>query len=183
MTTQLGASSSSSSFSTPQSWRYDVFLSFRGEDTRNTFTGHLYRYLVQNGIKTFIDDGLEKGEEISSALPRAIEDSKISIVVFSETYAASKWCLEELVKILQCKESQQQIVYPVFYKVDPSNVRNQNGSFSLAHHDNLEQVVRWKTALTEAGNLSGWHFLDGGYVLNCTNYTNLYLFVCWPKDI
>ncbi|KAI9215660.1 hypothetical protein POPTR_T002968v4 [Populus trichocarpa] len=32
---------------------YDVFLSFRGEDTRKTFTDHLYTALVQAGIHTF----------------------------------------------------------------------------------------------------------------------------------
>ncbi|KAM5582385.1 disease resistance protein RPV1-like [Rosa sericea] len=167
MTTQFGASSSSSSsFSTTQSWTHDVFLSFRGEDTRNNFIGHLHNNLVQKGIKPFRDDdGLKRGEDISPALLRAIEESKISVIVFSENYASSKWCLEELAKIIQCKESKQQMVYPVFYKVDPSDVRNQRGSFgqALAHHDNWEKVVRWKKALTKAGNLSGWHLADGGH--------------------
>ncbi|XP_024157595.1 disease resistance protein RUN1 [Rosa chinensis] len=176
MTTQFGASSSSSSSSTIQpsfssscatiqSWTYHVFLSFRGEDTRNTFTGHLHNNLVQKGIKTFIDDGLTRGEEISSALFKAIDESKISVIVFSKSYASSKWCLEELVKIMHCNESKQQIVYPIFYKVDPSDVRNQEGSFgqALAHHDNLEKVAGWKSALTKAGNLSGWHFSHGGH--------------------
>lgn len=168
MTTQFGASSSSS---TSPSWRYDVFLSFRGEDTRNTFTGHLQHNLVQKGINTFIDDGLKRGEEISSALLRAIQESKLSIIVFSENYASSTWCLDELIKIFQCKEANHQMVYPIFYKVDPSDVRHQNGSFgvALARHecrfkDNLEKVMRWREALTRAANLSGQHFSDGGYV-------------------
>ncbi|XP_004296293.1 PREDICTED: TMV resistance protein N-like [Fragaria vesca subsp. vesca] len=165
MAAQFGASSSSSSSAPIQPWTYHVFLSFRGEDTRNTFTGHLYSNLVQKGINTFIDDGLKRGEEISSSLLKAIEESKISVIVFSENYASSKWCLEELVKIMQCNESKKQIVYPVFYKVDPSHVRNQTGSFgqALAHHDDLKKVARWKTALTKAGNLSGRHFSHGGH--------------------
>ncbi|VVA15211.1 PREDICTED: TMV resistance [Prunus dulcis] len=147
---------------------YDVFLSFRGEDTRNNFTGHLYSNLVQKGIKTFIDDDLSRGEEISPALLKAIEESMVSIIVFSENYAYSKWCLDELVKILECKELKNQMVFPVFYKVDPSYVRNQRGSFgqALAGHesklrDNMEKVLRWRTTLTRAANLSGWSFLDG----------------------
>ncbi|KAM5582390.1 hypothetical protein ABKV19_002684 [Rosa sericea] len=156
MTTQFGASSSSSlssssgtiqpffssSSATIQSWTYHVFLSFRGEDTRNSFTGHLHNSLVQKGIKTFIDDGLTRGEKISSALFKAIDESKIYVIVFSENYSSSKWCLEELVKIMHCNESKQQIVCPIFYKVDPSDVRNQKGSFgqALAHHDNLGLV-------------------------------------------
>ena len=46
-------------------WKYDVFLSFRGQDTRNKFTGHLYRALVQESIHTFMDSKeLPRGEEI-----------------------------------------------------------------------------------------------------------------------
>ncbi|XP_050371431.1 disease resistance protein RPV1-like [Argentina anserina] len=160
---------SSSSTTTHQSWSYDVFLSFRGDDTRNNFVGHLHSNLVRKGFKTFLDDdGLRRGADISSELYKAIEESKVSIVVFSENYAFSKWCLDELVAILRCKESKQQTVYPIFYKVDPSDVRYQTGSFgkALARHqckfkDRMEKVVRWREALTKAANLSGLHFSDG----------------------
>ncbi|CAL9004937.1 unnamed protein product [Prunus brigantina] len=109
MTTQPVSSSPSSS-SSP----YDVFLSFRGEDTRTNFTDHLQEALVRKGIRTFIDGELVRGEEISPALVKAIEESRISVIVFSENYSSSRWCLDELVKILQCKQSKQQIVLPFF---------------------------------------------------------------------
>ncbi|XP_070670623.1 toll/interleukin-1 receptor-like protein [Malus domestica] len=168
-TTNEGASSSSSSSYT-HSWTYDVFLSFRGEDTRYNFVGHLYNNLVQKGFKTFIDDeALKRGEEISSALLKAIEQSRISVVVFSENYASSRWCLDELVHIFHCKEQLQQMVFPVFYKVDPSDVRNQRKSFgkALVDHesklkDNMDKVLRWRETLTKAANLSGWSFLADG---------------------
>ncbi|KAL6224294.1 hypothetical protein ACLB2K_003149 [Fragaria x ananassa] len=143
-------------------YKYHVFLSFRGEDTRNNFTGHLYSALRDKGIFTFMDDQLIRGEEISPALIQAIEQSKISIVVLSEHYASSKWCLDELVKILDCKEKIQQIVLPVFFKVDPSDVRNHRGSFGegLANLErkfkDQDQVQEWKTALFKAASLSGW---------------------------
>ncbi|XP_062029615.1 TMV resistance protein N-like [Rosa rugosa] len=166
--TQQENASPSSSRLTP-SRPYDVFLSFRGVDTRNNFTGHLHTYLDQKGINTFIDDEeLRKGEEISSALLKAIQGSKISIVIFSENYASSKWCLDELVEILQCKELKQQLVWPVFYKVDVSDVRYQKGKYgeALAKHefrfkDNMDKVKRWRTALRDAANISGWTFSDG----------------------
>ncbi|KAM5569604.1 TMV resistance protein N [Rosa sericea] len=156
-------------------WTYHVFLSFRGEDTRNNFTGHLCSALRQNGIDTFMDDQLRRGEEISPALLQAIEESKISIIVFSKDYASSKWCLDELVKILKCKKSNQQEVRPVFYKVDPSDIRNHRGSFgeALANHEckfkvNVEKVQIWKAALKEAANLSGWtlseHFSESSVI-------------------
>ena len=99
--------------------RYDVFLSFRGEDTRNNFTAHLYHALCQKGINTFIDDDkLERGQVISPALVAAIENSMSSIVVLSENYASSRWCLQELVKIVECIKSKRQRVVPIFYNMD-----------------------------------------------------------------
>ncbi|XP_049388264.1 disease resistance protein RUN1-like [Solanum stenotomum] len=157
MNTQGESSSSSSHL------YYDVFLSFRGEDTRKTFTGHLYTQLCQVGVHTFIDDDeLRKGDVISTKLDKAIEQSRVAIVVFSENYASSSWCLDELVKILDCRAKLVQVVLPIFYDVDPSQVRKQTGSFGEAlakHKDRLfgaERMEKWKAALTEAANLSGW---------------------------
>ena len=152
-------------------WDYDAFLSFRGEDTRNGFTGHLYRALYDKGINTFIDNDLRRGEEISSELLKAIKSSRISIIIFSQNYAFSTWCLDELVEILNCKQNGQ-LVLPVFYKVDPSEIRKQKGNFKVAldKHENkfkndMEKVQRWRTALNDAASLSGWHYEDG-YVSN-----------------
>ena len=84
-----------------RSFSYDVFLSFRGEDTRYGFTGNLYKVLQERGIHTFIDDDeLQKGDQITSALQEAIEKSKIFIIVLSENYASSSFCLNELTHIL-----------------------------------------------------------------------------------
>ncbi|KAK3430915.1 hypothetical protein EUGRSUZ_E02599, partial [Eucalyptus grandis] len=148
---------------------YDVFLSFRGADLRNNFIGHLYQALHHNGVYTFRDsEELKKGDQISPVLMKAIEESCIAIIVFSEDYASSRWCLEELAKIIECKEQKNLIVLPVFYKVDPSEVREGRKSYqrSLAKHEfkfrkDSEKVKRWKKALFDAGNLSGWHLNDG----------------------
>ncbi|KAG7941893.1 hypothetical protein I3843_16G071000 [Carya illinoinensis] len=82
-------------------WTYDVFLNFRGEDTRKGFTAHLYDALCRKNINTYIDDKLSRGEKISPALLKAIESSRISIVILSKDYALSTWCLDELMKILE----------------------------------------------------------------------------------
>ncbi|CAL2278845.1 unnamed protein product [Prunus armeniaca] len=152
----------------PYSWKYDVFLSFRGLDTRNNFTGHLYSNLIRNGINTFIDVELQRGEQISQTLFNAIEESRIYVVVFSENYAFSMWCLDELVHILECQKSKPHIFYPVFYNVHPSDVRHQRGSFgeAFAGHEyhfrnDMEKVLRWKAALRTATDISGWHLLNG----------------------
>ncbi|XP_024929227.3 disease resistance protein RUN1-like [Ziziphus jujuba] len=157
--------SSSSSSSSPRT-EYDVFLSFRGEDTRNNFTSHLYAALCQKGIYTFLDDDkLERGKPISPELLKAIENSRCSVVVLSENYASSSWCLDELVKILECREAYKQIVLPIFYHVDPSHVRKQIGSFGEPFHryeqDFSQKVQRWRNALTQVASLAGCALHDG----------------------
>ncbi|XP_042491902.1 disease resistance protein L6-like isoform X2 [Macadamia integrifolia] len=153
----MAASSRSSS-----GWSYDVFLSFRGEDTRNTFAGHLYNALDDAGIHIFKDDErLLTGEEIGPELLSAIEESRISIPIFSKNYASSKWCLNELVKIVECRKTINQLVLPIFYDVDPSDVRNHTGSYAKAlweHQKNFNQTIieEWKEAMREVGELKGW---------------------------
>ncbi|CAL5428946.1 unnamed protein product [Camellia sinensis] len=139
-------------------FRWDVFLSFRGEDTGQKFTGRLYTELVQNGVRTFFDeDGLLRGHEISPSLVTAIEDSAAAIAVISEKYANSWWCLEELAKIIECRK----LLLPVFYEVDPSHVRRQTGPFEkdlleLEKKFGVERVLRWRKAMEKAGGLKGW---------------------------
>ncbi|KAH9722711.1 Disease resistance-like protein DSC1 [Citrus sinensis] len=158
------ASSSSSSHPhgslTNPEVKYDVFLSFRGEDTRENFTSHLYSALSRESIETFIDNDLRRGDEISQSLLDAIEASSISIIVFSERYASSRWCLDELLKILECKKEYAQIVIPACYRVDPSHVRKQTGNFGdsfLKLGERFpDKMQSWRNALTEAADLSGF---------------------------
>ena len=152
--------SSSSSRSTQQ-FTYEVFLSFRGEDTRYGFTDHLYQALISHGIHTFRDDDeLERGGVIASDLQKAIEESKIFVIIFSANYANSRWCLDELVEISQ----RQRLILPIFYHVDPSDVRKQTGSYEKAFLDHEKEAVeekkekcqKWRIALTKVGNLAGY---------------------------
>ena len=113
----------SSSISSTSKWTYDVFLSFSGEDTRNTATDSIYYALKEKGINTFKDDQkLEKGKTIKPELLKAIKESKFAVVILSENYAFSTWCLDELVEIIDCKKKMKITVLPIFYDVDPSEV-------------------------------------------------------------
>lgn len=158
---------SSSSSSSDHQWIYDVFINFRGEDTRNNFVSHLYVALSNAGINTFLDNqNLNKGYELGPELLRAIEGSQIALVVFSQNYTESGWCLVELTKIMGCRESNGQVVIPIFYHIDPSIVRRQEGSFGKAleantrkiysEEDREELLGTWMSVLTQASNLSGW---------------------------
>ncbi|MED6225709.1 hypothetical protein PIB30_096261 [Stylosanthes scabra] len=155
---------SSSSSSDVPVINHDVFISFRGEDIRDNFLSHLRKEFRRNQIDFFLDDEkLHPGDEISSTLVRAIEESSISLVIFSKHYASSRWCMEELVKIIECMKQYQRIVIPVFYNIDPSDVRHQKRTFSEAfdvHKERYEEenMQNWRSVLKETANLSGIHY-------------------------
>ncbi|KAL3745183.1 hypothetical protein ACJRO7_014314 [Eucalyptus globulus] len=160
---------------------YEVFLSFKGEDTRKGFTDYLYTSLVEKGIHLFRDNNeLRVGEKIGPELLCSIMQSTILIPIISENYAFSKWCLRELAQMLKCKRSRGQIVWPIFYKVKPSQVRHLKGRFEdaiKAHKENINEMVlrewkkvlkevkEWEEALKEVGSLKGWESenIDNGH--------------------
>ncbi|GKB16064.1 NB-ARC domains-containing protein [Tanacetum coccineum] len=153
--------------SIPHRWKYDVFVSFRGEDIHKNFMDHMFNDFEQKGIHAFRDDNdLPRGEYISPQLYKAIEESRFLIVIFSKNYASSSWCLRELVKILRCKkiENPKHEVRTIFYDVKPDVVRNQTESYAeaFAKHQDLKtpEVDNWKEALFMAANLSGWDLQD-----------------------
>ncbi|XP_049352391.1 disease resistance protein RPV1-like [Solanum verrucosum] len=159
----------SSSFVSPSI--YHVFLSFSGEDTRKTFTDTLYAALVGAGWRTFKDDNeIERGENIKTELESAIINSRSSIIILSKNYATSTWCLDELVKILEHKRTKGHAILPVFYHVDPSEVRDQKKSFAEAFtryerqieaesdegkREWMDKVQKWRAALGEVADLGG----------------------------
>ncbi|XP_048136718.1 disease resistance protein RPV1-like [Rhodamnia argentea] len=140
--------------------KWDVFLSFRGEDTRHAFIGPLYDALRSKDVRAFGDnEGMNRGDQISPSLLAAIEDSAVAIVVISPDYAGSHWCLEELAKICECRK----LILPVFYGVEPSDVRHQRGPFEGAFERHVKRfgdarVSAWRAAMRQAGGVSGWIF-------------------------
>nr|AXU93561.1 RPP4/RPP5-like protein [Arabidopsis thaliana] len=154
--------------------RYDVFPSFSGVDVRKTFLSHLLKALDGRSINTFIDHGIERSRTIAPELISAIREARISIVIFSKNYASSTWCLNELVEIHKCFNDLGQMVIPVFYDDDPSEVRKQTGEFGKVFEKTCEvskdkqpgdQKQRWVQALTDIANIAGEDLLNG-YPMN-----------------
>ncbi|CAA7028354.1 unnamed protein product [Microthlaspi erraticum] len=157
----------SSSSALTCSRRYHVFPSFHGPDVRSKFLSHLHYYFARKGITVFKDEEIERGQTIGPKLVQAIRESRVSIVVLSEKYASSSWCLDELVEILRCKEALGQIVMTLFYDVDPSHVRKQSGDFGCAfektcHGKTDKDKQRWSKALTYVAKIAGEHSLNWG---------------------
>ncbi|KAL4581137.1 hypothetical protein LXL04_017346 [Taraxacum kok-saghyz] len=170
--THSQSSSTHGQSSSTDAYRYDIFLSFRGLDTRQSFIDHLHKALIDANISTFLDDEeIETGEDLKPELESAIKASRGSIIVLSKNYATSTWCLDELVMILEQRMTSNHIVIPIFYHVEPTNVRKQQGSFGDAmskHKHTMEEETdaykrsqlaqkmdRWNKALTQVANLKG----------------------------
>lgn len=145
---------------------YDVFINHRGPDVKKSFASHLYHRLLAHGLRVFLDtEELQKGDTITSQIKRAIQTASIHVAIFSPGYAASRWCLDELVLMLESCS----IVVPVFYHVYPSELTRKKGVYAKALHI-LEKkktfddkprydpvtIYSWRYALSAAGDISGF---------------------------
>ncbi|XP_048133971.1 probable disease resistance protein RPP1 [Rhodamnia argentea] len=143
---------------------YQVFLNFRGPDTRHGFTDFLYHGLVDAGIRVFRDeDELRFGKVIGGSLLRAINNSIIYIPIFSRNYASSKWCLHELAHIIDnvSKSEGKKSVFPIFFDVEPEDVKLKTPRYSdaLLEHENKfpDEIKVWRKALAEVDEIKGWN--------------------------
>ncbi|EFH41559.1 predicted protein [Arabidopsis lyrata subsp. lyrata] len=147
------SSSSSSSNVSLISTRPQVFINFRGKELRKGFISFLVPALKDNNINVFIDDQEERGKYLTSLFDR-MGESKIALVIFSEDYTESKWCLDELVQIKECMDQNKLRVIPIFYKLDPAVVKRLQGKFGDQFRDleyrykhKPERPQKWKEAV------------------------------------
>lgn len=128
-------------YALPPVW--DVFISFHGKDTRDSFTSHAFRRLDGLGIHTYTDNQLRTGDVMWDELVKAIKNSKIHVIVFSKNYASSEWCLDEVVEIFKCHELTNRLVVGVYCNIEPTVVRRQSGSFKDSfkiHEDRVTEM-------------------------------------------
>ncbi|RVW16165.1 TMV resistance protein N [Vitis vinifera] len=106
---------------------------------------------IFRGIRNFRDDKLKRGEEIESELLKAIEESRLSIIIFSPNYAHSRWCLDELLKIMECrKEWDKQFYQFSIMWIHPCT--KQTGSFGEAF-DNHKAAQKKRKRRCKGGGL------------------------------
>ncbi|XP_039169626.1 toll/interleukin-1 receptor-like protein [Eucalyptus grandis] len=165
------AGTSSSELSTID---YEVFLSFRGPDTRQGFTDCLYHEMQEANIRVFFDEEeLHVGKEIADELPMAIEKSKIYVPIFSKGYVSSPWCLRELEHMVGCtntKPSEKEIM-PIFYNVKPCDVKLMSQLYvrDLKKHEKKfgrQTRQKWEDALKSVAKIKGWELKSQGYVVS-----------------
>lgn len=170
------------SFDEPRGYKrakYDIFMNYSSKDIGYSFVSHLRRALKRSD---FTISELHAGQNVCSKLLKPIEDSDIYLVVFSCKYASSVRCLDELVDIIDCYHKfDGRKVFPVFLKVEPSDVRNQEGLFKEAfeaHETNFsaERVEKWRQAMKDAGQLSGHHLRYGYRFQTYISFSFLYCY-------
>ncbi|GLJ30487.1 hypothetical protein SUGI_0603340 [Cryptomeria japonica] len=166
--------SSSSTIASPK--LYDVFISHRGPDVKKTLAKQLYHLLQERGCRAFLDrEVIQGGDSIPFAIGNAICSSLVQIAIFSKGYAQSKWCLDELVLMLQ--EQPDALFIPVFYDVEPKELRSTDrGPYAEAFscyqskEKYLDKVKVWKEAFAAAADISGYEFSHFSYQDNlCEN--------------
>jgi hypothetical protein len=171
----MAANQRSFSFSSA-SFTYDAYLSFQGEDTRKCFASILGKALNDRGIHTNVhDQELSKWESIMPTLHKIIEGSRIAIIVFSKNYAMCSSSMEILAFIVdnfQQSHHSHRFIFPVFYGIEPFEVRQQSGPYGMlfsrydSHYRNKEKVIKWRNTLSQVAKLSGWNI--NGYPSSLT---------------
>jgi len=144
--------------------KYDVLINFTGEDIRRKFVSHLDSALSNVGLSTFLYvENAVKGMHIQQPI---LNLCRVAIVVFTKTYSESAWCLHQLQQIIKWQETYSRHLLPVFYEIEPSDVRLQKGDFGEAFKATAHQTFSgmsmehdmssWSHALTKAASFFGW---------------------------
>jgi len=156
----MAASTSTSAAANPNTKSYQVFITHRGVDVKETFARSLYLRLFDKGLTSFLDkEEMRQGYQISSQIERAIRTASVQLAIFSPRYAESDWCLNELLLML---ESNAPII-PVFYRVKPAEVRWMMGLYGeyLQKHETKGRydpntIKKWRNALHQVASNSGF---------------------------
>ncbi|CAN8325678.1 unnamed protein product [Cochlearia groenlandica] len=153
-----------------------VFISFRGKDQRGKIMSFLTKELERRDVNFYIDENETRGSLLAVLFDR-IKESSVALVLFSDKYPESRWCLDELVEIKKQMETGSLVVYPVFYKVKPDCIKTQSGWFgnSLLRTEDLFRtsvdrkckksvlateatISRWREALVTIGGVLGFSY-------------------------
>ncbi|XP_057813217.2 disease resistance protein RPV1 isoform X2 [Cryptomeria japonica] len=144
--------------------RYHVFINHRGPDVKKTLGSLIYRALKRIGLRVFLDEQeLQTGNYLTPAIKTAISNATVHVAIFSETYAESPWCLNELLWMLDCHGGK---LIPIFYGIQPSDLRYiQKGAYAEAFNNHKSKgrvkyslVERWMSALIKVSDVSGLVF-------------------------
>eukprot|EP00253_Pinus_taeda_P002727 PITA_02727 len=169
-----GTSSASTSQGNTNSYVYQVFLNHRGPDVKEGLATDIYNGLKKLGLSVFLDQPeLQRGEKLKPQIEGAIRTASVHVAIFSPNYAQSRWCLDELVQMLESGST----IIPVFYKVEPADLRHTRGgdrvyarhlgeleakrtSDSQEPRYDPETIEKWRNALSAVADIVGFELKD-----------------------
>ncbi|XP_035837110.1 disease resistance protein RPV1-like [Helianthus annuus] len=137
---------------------HDVYISFRHRDTECHIVDDIYDALHQGDVSTYKDEVTQSRNE--SVLLKAIERSRLYVIIFTKKFAINSWYLDEVAKIIDCMKEKRQFLLPIFLNVSRSDVRTQKGYFGdvMSEYDRHPRMEVWRNALVEATNAPGLEY-------------------------
>eukprot|EP00253_Pinus_taeda_P001683 PITA_01683 len=166
MAARDGTSSASTSQGNTNSYVYQVFLNHRGPDVKKGLATLIYDRLKDLGLSVFLDEKeLEGGEELDPQIEGAIRTACVHVAIFSPNYAQSRWCLHELVLMREQMLKSGSTIIPVFYKVEPAEVRWASGEYAqhlgkLERRHDPKTIEKWRSTLSTVANIVGFELKD-----------------------
>lgn len=130
------------------------------KDTCSGFGGELFKSLKNCGYRTKV----VSDDHQAVLTTEEIQRFRIFIIVLSDHYATCQFRLDKLVEIVdKFGRTKRGRVFPVFFDVEPYDVKNQKGSFEIAfdvhkNYVNADKLKKWQEALTWVGRAHGWPF-------------------------
>jgi len=120
----------------------------------------LYEALERVGLHPFLDcKSIAKGQESWKCIDHAIQTTPLALVIFSESFAQSQWCLKELHAMLA---RPSMMVLPIFYNVQPWEVSFPEkgqlvaGFKKLIERHDKTLIEEWRADLEQASDINGW---------------------------
>ena len=139
--------------------KYDVFINHRGPDVKQGFAACLSDALSRAGFYPFLDaKSIQQGHHVFQRIEEAISDASVHVAIFSERYAESKYCLQELHDMVRT----QKVIIPVFYNVKPEHLRwIESGPYAhgFRKHRNRgrhDEILKWREALAHVSERRGF---------------------------
>ena len=126
----------------------------------------MYKDLKVVGLRPFLDcKSIDIGEDCWERIEHAIKKAPVAVVIFSESFTQSVWCMRELDVMLH---SPGTTVLPIFYDVRASEVRFpesgrlKDGFEKLSGRHKKVVIEGWRANLQQASTLMGWEHV-GAY--------------------
>ncbi|KAJ0266160.1 Toll/interleukin-1 receptor homology (TIR) domain-containing protein [Hirschfeldia incana] len=155
--------------------RPQLFVNFWGKELSNGFVSHVVKALEDAGVNVSIDSNELKGRDAETLFKR-IDNSIIALVIFSDRFSESEWCLNEVVRMDKRVKDSKLRVIPVFYRVSTYDVKNFKGKFGSAFEETVQKqspevtnmAEHWmssvKSVSSKAGLTSEVHSIDSSLV-------------------